>query len=78
MIHNWRDLLSTILPPSLVFTLALATGILSKTLLIEKPAEAQTYQNIMQMSGVEIVHNKFEMEKHSKSSITADRVEYVG
>ena len=78
MIHNWRDLLSTILPPSLVFTLALATGILSKTLLIEKPAEAQTYQNIMQMSGVEIVHNKFEMEKHSLSIITADSVEYAG
>ena len=78
MIHNWRDLSSTILPPSLVFTLALATGVLSKTLLIEKPAGGQTYQNIMQMSGVEIVHNKFELEKHSLSIITADSVEYAG
>ena len=78
MINNWRDLSSTILPPSLVFTLALATGILSKTLLIEKQAEGQTYQNIMQMSGVEIVHNKFEIEKHSLSIITADSVEYAG
>ena len=78
MIHNWRDLSSTILPPSLVFTLALATGILSKTLLIEKPAGEQSYQNIMQMSGVEIVHNKFEIEKHSLSIITADSVEYAG
>ena len=78
MIHNWRDLSSTILPPSIVFTLALATGILSKTLLIDNPAEGQTYQNIMQMSGVEIVHNKFEMEKHSLSIITADSVEYAG
>ena len=78
MIHNWRDLSSTILPPSLVFTLALATGILSKTLLIEKPAEGKTFQNIMQMSGVEIVHNKFETEKHSLSIITADSVEYAG
>ena len=78
MIHNWRDLSSTILPPSLVFTLALATGILSKTLLIEKPAGEQSYQNIMQMSGVEIIHNKFEIEKHSLSIITADSVEYVG
>ena len=65
MNHNWRDLSSTILPPSLVFTLALATGILSKTLLIEKPTEGKTYQNTMQMSGVEIVHNKFETEKHA-------------
>ena len=78
MIHNWRDLSSTILPPSLVFTLALATGILSKTLLIEKPAQGQTYQNIMQMSGVEIVHNRFEIKKHSLSIINADSVEYVG
>ena len=78
MIHNWRDLSSTILPPSLVFTLALATGILSKTLLIEKPADEEAYQNIMQMSGVEIVHNKFEIEKHSLSIITADSVEYAG
>ena len=78
MIHNWRDLSSTILPPSLVFTLALATGILSKTLLIEKPAQGQTYQNIMQMSGVEIVHNRFEIKKHSLSIITADSVEYAG
>ena len=78
MIHNWRDLSSTILPPSLVFTLALATGILSKTLLIDNPAEGPTYQNIMQMSGVEIVHNKLEIEKHSLSIITADSVEYAG
>ena len=78
MINNWRDFSSTILPPSLVFTLALATGILSKTLLIEKPAGEQSYQNIMQMSGVEIVHNKFEIEKHSLSIITADSVEYAG
>lgn len=78
MIHNWRDLSSTILPPGLVFSLALATGILSKTLLIEKPAKEQTYQNIMQMSGVEIVHSKFETEKHSLSIITADSVEYAG
>ena len=78
MIHNWRDLSSTILPPSLVFTLALATGILSKTLLIEKPADEEAYQNIMQMSGVEIVHNKFETKKHSLSIINADSVEYSG
>ena len=78
MIHNWRDLSSTILPPGLFFSLALATGILSKTLLIEKPARTQSYQNIMQMSGVEIVHSKFETEKHSLSIITADSVEYAG
>ena len=78
MNHNWRDLSSTILPPSLVFTLAIATGILSKTLLIEKPAEGKTYQNTMQMSGVEIVHNKFETEKHTLSIITADSIEYEG
>ena len=78
MIHNWRDLSSTILPPGLFFSLALATGILSKTLLIEKPAKEQTYKNIMQMSGVEIVHSKFETEKHSLSIITADSVEYAG
>ena len=78
MIHNWKDLSSTILPPSLVFTLALATGILSKTLLIEKPADEEAYQSIMQMSGVEIVHNKFETKKHSLSIISADSVEYAG
>ena len=78
MIHNWRDLSSTILPPSLVFTLALVTGILSKTLLIEKTGEGTTFQNSMQMSGVEIVHSKFETEKNSLSIITADSVEYAG
>ena len=78
MIHNWKDLSSTILPPSLVFTLALATGILSKTLLIEKPADEEAYQSIMQMSGVEMVHNKFETKKHSLSIISADSVEYAG
>ena len=78
MSHNWRDLSSTILPPSLVFTLAIATGILSKTLLIDKPVERKTYQNTMQMSGVEIIHNKFEPEKHTLSFITADSIRYEG
>ena len=78
MNHNWRDLSSTILPPSLVFTLAIATGILSKTLLIEKPVEGKTYQSTMQMSGVEIIHNKFEPEKHTLSFITADSIKYEG
>ena len=66
------------LPPSLVFTLAIATGILSKTLLIEKPVEGKTYQSTMQMSGVELIHNKFETEKHTLSIITADSIEYEG
>ena len=78
MNHNWRDLSSTILPPSLVFTLAIATGILSKTLLLDKPVEGKTYQNTMQMSGVEIIHNKFEPEKHTLSFITADSIKYEG
>ena len=78
MNHNWRGLSSTILPPSLVFTLAIATGILSKTLLIDKPVERKTYQNTMQMSGVEIIHNKFELEKHTLSFITADSIRYEG
>ena len=78
MNHNWRDLSSTILPPSLVFTLAIATGILSKTLLIDKPVEGETYQSTMQMSGVEIIHNKFEPEKHTLSFITADSIKYEG
>lgn len=78
MNHNWRDLSSTILPPSLVFTLAIATGILSKTLLLDKPIEGKTYQSTMQMSGVEIIHNKFEPEKHTLSFITADSIKYEG
>ena len=78
MNHNWRDLSSTILPPSLVFTLAISTGILSKTLLIDKPVEGKTYQSTMQMSGVEIIHNKFEPEKHTLSFITADSIRYEG
>ena len=78
MNHNWRDLSSTILPPSLVFTLAIATGILSKTLLIVKPVKGKTYQSTMQMSGVEIIHNKFESEKHTLSFITADSIKYEG
>ena len=78
MNHNWRGLSSTILPPSLVFTLAIATGILSKTLLVDKPVEGKTYQNTMQMSGVEIIHNKFEPEKHTLSFITADSIRYEG
>ena len=78
MNHNWRGLSSTILPPSLVFTLAIATGILSKTLLIDKPVEGKTYQSTMQMSGVEIIHNKFEPEKHTLSFITADSIKYEG
>ena len=78
MSHNWRDLSSTILPPSLVFILALATGILSKTLLIEKPAKEKPYQSTMQMSGVQIIHNNFETEKRTLSIITADSIEYEG
>ena len=78
MNHNWRGLSSTIFPPSLVFTLAIATGILSKTLLIDKPVEGKTYQNTMQMSGVEIIHNKFEPEKHTLSFITADSIKFEG
>ena len=78
MNNNWRDLSSTILPPSLVFTLAIATGILSKTLLLDKPVEGKTYQSTMQMSGVEIIHNKFEPEKHTLSFITADSIKYEG
>ena len=78
MNHNWRDLSSTILPPSLVFTLAIATGILSKTLLIDKPVQGKPYQSTMQMSGVEIIHNKFEPEKHTLSFITADSIKYEG
>ena len=78
MNHNLRDLSSTILPPSLVFTLAIVTGILSKTLLIEKPTEGKTFQSTMQMSGVELIHNKFETKKHTLSIITADRIEYEG
>ena len=78
MNHNWRDLSSTILPPSLVFTLAIVTGILSKTLLIEKATEGKTFQSIMQMSGVELIHNKFETKKHTLSIITADSIEYEG
>ena len=78
MNHNWRDLSSTIVPPGLVLTLAIATGILSKTLLVEKSSEGKTYQSSMQMSGVEIVHNKFETEKHTLSIITADSIEYEG
>ena len=65
MNHNWRDLSSTIVPPGLVLTLAIATGILSKTLLVEKSSEGKTYQSSMQMSGVEIVHNKFKTEKQT-------------
>ena len=78
MNHNWRDLSSTIVPPGLVLTLAIATGILSKTLLVEKSSEGKTYQSSMQMSGVEIVHNKFKTEKHTLSIITADSIEYEG
>ena len=78
MNHSWRDLSSTIVPPGLVLTLAIATGILSKTLLVEKSSEGKTYQSSMQMSGVEIVHNKFETEKHTLSIITADSIEYEG
>ena len=78
MNHNWRDLSSTIFPPSLVFTLAIATGILSKTLLIDQPVEGKTNQSTMQMSGVEIIHNKFEPEKHTLSFITADSIKYEG
>ena len=78
MNHNWRDLSSTIVPPGLVLTLAIATGILSKTLLIDKPVKGKTYQSTMQMSGVEIIHNKFESEKHTLSFITADSIKYEG
>ena len=78
MHHNWRDLVTTILPPGLIFILAVITGILSKTLLIENSSEDNTQQNLIQMSGVEIVHNKFEETRHYLNTITADRVQYSG
>ena len=78
MSHNWRDVTSIILPPGLVFILALITGILSKTLLLETPSKENYTENTIEMSGVEIVHNKFDNKKHSLNLITADKVVYKG
>ena len=74
MSHNWRDVTSIILPPGLVFILALITGILSKTLLLETPSKENYTENTIEMSGVEIVHNKFDNKKHSLNLIAADKV----
>tara|TARA_Y100000589_G_C27113313_1_gene613156 strand:+ start:354 stop:938 length:585 start_codon:yes stop_codon:yes gene_type:complete len=76
--HNWRDVTSIILPPGLVFILALITGILSKTLLLETPSKENYTENTIEMSGVEIVHNKFDNKKHSLNLIAADKVVYKG
>ena len=78
MSHNWRDVTSIILPPGLVFILALITGILSKTLLLETPSKENYTENTIEMSGVEIVHNKFDNKKHSLNLIAADKVVYKG
>ena len=78
MNHNWRDVSSIILPPGLVFILALITGILSKTLLLETPSKENYTENTIEMSGVEIVHNKFDNKKHSLNLIAADKVVYKG
>ena len=78
MNHNWRDVASIILPPGLVFILALITGILSKTLLLETPSKENYTENTIEMSGVEIVHNKFDNKKHSLNLIAADKVVYKG
>ncbi len=78
MSHNWRDVTSIILPPGLVFILALITGILSKTLLLETPSKENYTENSIEMSGVEIVHNKFDNKKHSLNLIAADKVVYKG
>ena len=77
MSHSWRDLFSTVLPAGLVFMLALITGILSKTLLIDRPFDNTAQQNVIEMSGVEIVHTKFANNKHSLSVINADQIEYT-
>ena len=78
MNHNWRDVASIILPTGLVFILALITGILSKTLLLETPSKENYTENTIEMSGVEIVHNKFDNKKHSLNLIAADKVVYKG
>ena len=76
--HNWKETLSIILPPSLVFLLALTTGIISKLLLINHSNTQKRAVTKIEMIEVSMTHNNDQDNEGNFSKVTAEKLVYGG
>ena len=76
--HNWKETFSIILPPSLVFLLALTTGILSKLLLISHSDTQKKTVTKIEMIEVSMTHSNDQDNEGNFSKITAEKLIYGG
>ena len=76
--HNWKETFSIILPPSLVFLLALTTGILSKLLLISHSDTQKKTVTKIEMIEVSMTHSSDQDNEGNFSKITAEKLIYGG
>ena len=76
--HNWKETFSIILPPSLVFLLALTTGILSKLLLISHSDTQKKTVTKIEMIEVLMTHSNDQDNEGNFSKITAEKLIYGG
>ena len=76
--HNWKETFSIILPPSLVFLLALTTGILSKLLLISHSDTQKKTVTKIEINEVSMTHSNDQDNEGNFSKITAEKLIYEG
>ena len=76
--HNWKETFSIILPPSLVFLLALTTGILSKLLLISHSDTQKKTVTKIEINEVSMTHSNDQDNEGNFSKITAEKLIYGG
>ena len=76
--HNWKETFSIILPPSLVFLLALTTGILSKLLLISHSDTQKKTVTKIEMIEVSMTHSNDQSNEGNFSKVTAEKLIYGG
>ena len=72
--HNWKETFSIILPPSLVFLLALTTGILSKLLLISHSDTQKKTMTKIEINEVSMTHSNDQDNEGNFSKITAEKL----
>jgi LPS export ABC transporter protein LptC len=76
--HNWKETVSIILPPSLVFLLALTTGIISKLLLISHSDIQKKTVTKIEMIEVSMTHSNDQSNEGNFSKVTAEKLIYGG
>ena len=76
--HSWKETFSIILPPSLVFLLALTTGILSKLLLMSHSDTQKKTVTKIEMIEVSMTHSNDQDDEGNFSKITAEKLIYGG